>query len=84
MIDADVVAAMAPHTRLQAKESLKALALSGVIQLQLELELQRLLNGAESEEDTKVAQRVLEYRRRTAALTSLLSLGQTYLEESEN
>lgn len=81
MIDSDLIDALPTDLKLSVKDALAALAGSGILTQQIERELIQLASGSATEDEHKLATRIIEYRRKNSALLGLLELGESYQRE---
>lgn len=81
MFDPDIFESMPDHERIAVRNAIATIATSGIIERQLTRQFERLSEGDESEDIESLSHNILQYRKDSHGLKSLLTLGQHIMKE---
>lgn len=82
MISLDLLDQLPENERDSVAAAIKTIANSGLIATQRQQNYARVLQGADTEEPEKLAERIMEYRRNTNALATFEHLAQKLAERN--
>lgn len=74
MIQQTIIDSLAPDVKVQVQTAFAILRASGIWESHIALEKQKLFIGSETEESDKLAERILETRKRVNVFTELQTL----------
>lgn len=84
MFDPDLIESYPPETQETIKVAVTSLFSTGVLEAQKERLYGRVLQGSDSEKPEDLVKRILEFRKQSYALTSLIQLATQLITERDN
>jgi hypothetical protein len=81
MFDPDLIEEQPPEQQAAIRGAVMTLLSTGVLHAQKERLFSRVLHGSDTEDKEALAERILEYRKQTNVLETLIQLGEQYKEE---